>query len=161
MSPNSTAPTTLARINAIAVKAASGEPMREIPHARVEVGGGIVGGVKPSMKRGVTFISTKQWNDAMQQLGASLPWHTRRANVLVDAPRLGEWIGKTIRVGSAVVRIHAETRPCTLMDEFCMGLMSALKPECRAGVYGEVLEAGEFEVGDEVCDVSARPSAHA
>lgn len=143
----------LARVQGIALKAASGEPMREITHARVEIGGGLVGGVKPSAKRGVTFISTQQWADATAQLGVTLPWHTRRANVLVDALRLDAWIGKTICVGSAVVRIHAETRPCTLMDEFCMGLMSALKPDCRAGVYGEVIESGEFRIGDAVSEL--------
>lgn len=141
---------SLAKIESIAVKTAVGGPMREISVAEVEVGGGIIGGVKPSAARGVTFISSAQWADAMQALGGNMPWHTRRANVLVDARRLDNWFGKTVRVGDALLQIHAETKPCGLMDEFLPGLMNALKPECRAGVYGEVLQAGKFAVGDAI-----------
>ncbi|MFN0137714.1 MAG: MOSC domain-containing protein [Phycisphaerae bacterium] len=140
----------LAQIQAIAIKTASGGPMREVAAANVEIGGGIIGGEKPSAKRGVTFISSIQWTAVMQLLGSDKPWHTRRANVLVDAARLDLWFGKTVRVGTALIRIHAETRPCELMNEFVPGLLEALKPECRAGVYGEVLEAGQFAVGDAV-----------
>lgn len=143
----------LAQVQAIAVKAATSGPMREVAVATVEVGGGIIGGEKPSAKRGVTFISSAQWAEVMRLLGSDKPWHTRRANVLVDATRLDLWLGKTVRVGTALIRIHAETRPCELMNELLPGLLEALKPECRAGVYGEVLEAGQFAVGDAVTRV--------
>jgi MOSC domain-containing protein YiiM len=82
---------------------------------------GLVGDVEPSAHRGVTFIASQQWEIVQRELGAELPWHTRRANVLVDAASLKHLIGRTIRVGELEVAIGAETRPCGLMDELHQG----------------------------------------
>ena len=54
------------------------------------------------------------------------------------------------------MQIGAETQPCELMDRLHAGLWDALKPNCRAGVYGKVLTGGEFKVGDRV-EVVAEP----
>lgn len=134
----------------IAIKTAVGGPMRETPAAQAEKDGGLQGGVKPTPKRGITFLATGAWRKACAELNVSLPWHTRRANVLIDAPELGQLIGKTIQFGNVVVAIIAETRPCELMDQFQPGLKQALTPDVRAGVYGRVISGGDFCVGDAV-----------
>ena len=53
-------------------------------------------------------------------------------------------------MGSALIRIRGETRPCRLMEETHRGLQSALEIDTRGGVYGEVLDDGEIAAGDPV-----------
>lgn len=137
-------------IISIAIKTATGGPMRETQKAEAEKDGGLVGGAKPTPKRGITFIASGAWRTACKDLNVTLPWHTRRANVLIDAPSLGHLIGKTIQFGNVIVNVLAETRPCDLMDKFQPGLKNALVPDVRAGVYGRVISAGDFRIGDAV-----------
>lgn len=136
------------KIRAIAIKTATSGPMREVEDAVAEVDGGLAGGVRPDPERGITFIATVPWRLVMGELNANLPWHTRRANVLIEAESLGHLIGKRVRFGEVEVQVRAETRPCGLMDQFLPGLKNALKPDCRAGVYGRVIRGGSFRVGD-------------
>ena len=138
------------RVTAIAVRTAVDGPMREIERAVAALDGGVNGDVDCTPDRGITFISSRQWRQVVLELGTELPWHTRRANVLVDAPQLGAWIGKTIRIGAVEVAVKAETRPCGLMDKLHRGLKQALAPDCRGGVYGRVTLAGSFSVGDTI-----------
>lgn len=137
-------------VSRIALKTAVGGPMREVNEAAAEVDRGLVGSVRPSPRRGITFIATGAWRRATGEIGVELPWHTRRANVLVDAEQVGHLIGKTVQVGGVVVEILAETRPCELMNKLQPGLLDALKPDCRAGVYGRVISAGAFRIGDDL-----------
>ena len=88
--------------------------------------------------------------EVRQQLDLNLPWHTRRANVLIAGTTLGHWIGRTVRLGEIEVEIEAETEPCELMDIIQPGLRKALVPDCRAGVYGRVRRGGVLRVGEPV-----------
>lgn len=137
-------------ILAIAVRTVEDGPMREIQRAEATLDGGIKGDLASSPERGITFISAAQWRDAVRLLDTDLPWHTRRANVLIDADSLAHLIGKTVVFGRVRVAIKDETRPCGLMDQLHAGLKDALKPDCRAGVHGQVLAGGAFSVGDAV-----------
>lgn len=139
---------SVGKIRAIAIKTAESGPMREVEEAVAEVDGGLVGGVKPSPDRGITFLATAHWRQVMGELNANLPWHTRRANVLIEAESLAHLIGKRLRFGEVEVQVINETRPCGLMDQFLPGLKDALKPDCRAGVYGRVICGGVFRIGD-------------
>lgn len=136
------------RVLGIAVRTAPGGPMLEIREALASVDGGIAGDVASSLDRGVSFIADAHWRQVIAELDANLPWHTRRANVLVDAPTLAPWIGRVVRLGGVEVRIAAETKPCGVMDAQFPGLREALKPECRGGVHGRVIRTGAFRVGD-------------
>ena len=91
--------TNSSRVAAIAVRTAVDGPMREIDSAVATVDGGIDGDVKCAPDRGMTFLSSQQWRQVVRELGTELAWHTRRANVLVSAPELSGWIGKTVRIG--------------------------------------------------------------
>ena len=138
----------IGQVLAIAVRTARNGPMRETPEAAAVAGAGLEGDLAPAPDRGVTIISSQQWEETKAALTAELPWHTRRANVLVDVARLAPLIGATIRVGDALIEIRGETRPCGLMDELHAGLKAALKPECRGGVHGYVRQGGRIGVGD-------------
>jgi MOSC domain-containing protein YiiM len=137
-----------AKVLAIALKTSEGGPMREVRDAAAEVDSGLVGSTTPAPDRGVSFLAAAQWSQVNEELGTSLPWHTRRSNILLDADALGHLIGKTVRVGEVALRLTGETKPCALMDTFHEGLTKALVPDCRGGVHGRVLEAGSVRAGD-------------
>lgn len=132
----------------IALRTRPKGPMQEVPEATGSQNGGLTGDVNSRPDRGITFLASQQWAEATRELEKELPWHTRRANVLVDAASLVELIGQTISVGDVRVRINAETKPCSLMDRLEPGLKAALTPDCRAGVYGRILNNGQLRVGD-------------
>lgn len=140
--------TAVGRIRAIAVRTAEDGPMKEIARTVALVDGGLEGDIAVSADRGVTFIASGQWKQVVAELGTELPWHTRRANILVECDGLGDLIGKTVRIGDVRVHVNAETKPCGLMDKLHDGLKTALVPDCRAGVYGRVVAGGEIRVGD-------------
>lgn len=141
---------TVGTVQSIALRTAVRGPMKEVDSARASVNGGLEGDIAVSPKRGITFLATGQWDEVSRTLNAELPWHTRRANVLVDAAGLGHLIGSTLRVGEVEIEILAETKPCELMDALHQGLKAALTPECRGGVHGRVIKAGRLQVGDAV-----------
>ncbi len=141
---------TVGRVLAIAVRTAKNGPMRELQSATARADAGIEGDLRVSTNRGITLVSAADWRQATDELGVPLPWHTRRANVLVEGLTMANLIGHTVRFGQVTLDVRAETRPCELMDRLQPGLQQALKPDCRAGVYGRVVAGGEFAVGDRV-----------
>jgi len=144
------------KIVAIAVRTAKEGPMQELTKATARAGRGIKGDLRAWTHRGVTLISSEDWQQVTSELGIALPWHTRRANVLVTGLTMADLIRRTVRFGEVTLEVRAETLPCELMDRLHAGLWNALKPNCRAGVYGKVLTGGEFKVGDSV-EVIAQP----
>lgn len=124
--------------------------MREACEAAVEAGRGLTTENRKTGRREVTLISVQAWRDACTELGVELPWHTRRANLLIDGVDLAAALGHVIAIGQVQVRIHGETKPCGLMDAQHAGLREALKPQFRGGVHGEVLAGGVIRVGDAV-----------
>ena len=141
---------SIGNVTAIALRLGPGRPMRTVSEAVAAKNGGLEGDQRASPNRGITFISAQQWRQTMSEMGIDLPWHTRRANVLIDCGGLADLIGSTITVGEVEVLIHAETKPCQGMDQQYPGLLDALTQDCRGGVYGQVVKGGRIEVGDEV-----------
>ncbi len=146
--PAPTSDEPIGRVVAIAVRSAARRPMIEIEQALARIGGGLEGDYAARGARGISFLSAAQWEAVTRELSADLPWHTRRANVLVDANGLAHLIGRRIRFGEVEVRVEGETAPCGLMDALHPGLRAALHGDCRGGVYGRVLHGGQFRVGD-------------
>lgn len=138
----------IGRVLKIALRTRPKGPMREVLEADGSENGGLTGDVNSRPDRGITFMASGQWAEATRELEKELPWHTRRANVLVDAAGLAELIGQTISVGDVRVQINAETKPCSLMDRLEPGLKAALTPDCRGGVYGRILNDGQLRIGD-------------
>lgn len=138
----------IGRVLKIALRTRPKGPMQEVLEATGSENGGLTGDVNSRPDRGITFLASEQWAATTRELDKTLPWHTRRANVLVEAAGLAELIGRTISVGDIQVRINAETKPCSLMDRLEPGLKTALTPDCRAGVYGRILNDGQLRVGD-------------
>ncbi len=139
---------TAARVLGIAVRTVREGPMREVESARASVDGGLEGDLEVKPDRGVTLLDSAQWEQVTRELSADLPWHTRRANVLVEGVSMASLLGKTVRLGEIELAIKGETRPCGLMDRLHPGLHNALVPDCRAGVHGRVLRQGTVRIGD-------------
>lgn len=138
------------RVLAIALRCKDKGQMNEVTEVQAQRDGGLAGDNAARPERGLTLLATAQWQEVQKELQANLPWYTRRANVLVDIKKLGHLIGAEIKIGEVVLKVEGETRPCDLMDRLHNGLKSALKPECRGGVHGRILESGTIRVGDAV-----------
>lgn len=137
-------------LRGIALRPVDGEPMREVTQANVIAGRGIDAENRKTGRREVTLLSAERWRDACRELGVELPWHTRRANLLIEGIDLGATLGQVLTIGPIQLRIHGETRPCGIMDEQHPGLREALVPDFRGGVHAEVLVGGTVRIGDPV-----------
>ena len=100
--------------------------------------------------RQVTVISADSWRDACGDLGMTVPWTMRRANLLVGGIDLRETSGAMISIGEVQLEVVEENPPCRVMDIQQIGLRKALKPDWRAGVTCRVLSGGKLRVGDSV-----------
>ncbi len=58
--------------------------------------------------------------------------------------------GRLLRLGSCLIHVGGEVRPCERMDEAEEGLRNALRPHWRGGAFGEIVEGGPIDVGDAV-----------
>jgi len=137
-------------IVAIAYRPTDGDVMRDLTECRVLEKRGLELENRKHGKREVTLLSKAAWAQTCRDVDAELSWHLRRANFLVSGIDLAACIGGKIAIGEVEVWIHAETRPCGLMDEQHHGLKDALKPDFRGGVHGQVVVGGRVRVGDEV-----------
>lgn len=141
---------TIGNVLGIALRTRPKGPMQPIAKATAVRDRGLVGDVASRPDRAITLIAAEQWKQVTTELSADLPWHTRRANVLVDAASLADLIGKTIHVGNVEVSVVAESKPCGLMDRLHPGLRDALATDGRGGIYGRINCDGDICVGDPV-----------
>ena len=135
---------------AIARAARTRAPMAEIGEAQVSVELGVVGdarGTKPDQQ--VTVLFREGWESACRDLGVSLPWITRRANLLVEGVTVPRE-GGLLTIGDLVLEVTDETKPCRVMEAAHPGLRRALTPEWRGGVTCRVVHGGMIRVGDRV-----------
>jgi len=102
-------------------------------------------------KRQVTLLQCRDWEAALGELGASVPWEQRRCNLLVDGVVLPRERGARVRIGAHVVlEINGECDPCSRMEAVAPGLRAALTPEWRGGRICTVTAEGEIALGDAI-----------
>lgn len=151
----------MGRLGGIARHGRSRGPVETLHHVSVTreqgVRGDLRGAVRPGKtgRRQISLIEAESWDAAVHELGPgadrALPWHVRRANLLVEGIRLPRETGKVMAIGRTLrIEITCECDPCSRMDEIQAGLKLALLPDWRGGVLGRVLTDGEISVGDEV-----------
>ncbi len=101
--------------------------------------------------RQVTVLAEEDWDRACAEAGADLPWHARRANLLVRGLALADTGGRRLRIGEQVVlQVTGELEPCSRMDEAHEGLREALVPDWRGGLTCRVVSGGRIATGDSV-----------
>lgn len=132
-------------------------PIETLSRVRVTEGEGVHGDNRGALrpgktgKRQITLIEAESWAAALAELDIDLPWHVRRANLMVQGLRLPRSPGAIIAVGDTLrIRVNCECDPCSRMDEIAPGLKAALLPDWRGGVCGKVISDGEIAIGDEV-----------
>jgi len=150
MSISSESPSPFGKIVAIAIRTEKNGPMRELERATGVQNQGLAEDLPCSTERGLSLLSQHQWETVQTEMGKQLPWHTRRANVLVDAGTLEPLLGKRLRIGQLEMEVLDETTPCGLMDKIEPGLRKTLSPEFRGGVLGRICVGGEIKVGDQI-----------
>ncbi|MFT6990721.1 MAG: MOSC domain-containing protein YiiM [Paraglaciecola sp.] len=102
-------------------------------------------------KRQVTVLSIEQWQLACDEVGTTLPWTVRRANLLVDGVSFdSSMVGQQIKIGRLILFITGETDPCPKMDAQHQGLTQALTPDWRGGVCCRVIADGRIKIGDQL-----------
>lgn len=122
-------------------------------------GQGIRGDHAFGRMRHVTLLCEDDWNAAASELGLAVDPAGRRANVLLSGGGAAELIGKTVRIGGALVEVRGEVAPCPVMEKAAPGMQKALEPGVRAGVWGRIREGGVIRPGDGVtvvCDEGPR-----
>jgi MOSC domain-containing protein YiiM len=130
------------------LRAAPGAAVEERESLDVETGAGVVGDHTHGRMRHVTVVFADDWRGATEDLGRDVDPSARRANVLVSGGDGGRFIGSTIRLGHVTLEVKGEVKPCPTMDAAAEGLQDALRPACRAGIWGRVLEGGVLRPGD-------------
>lgn len=144
------------RLEAIFVKRAHGGRMDTYLTASLEAGKGIAGNADWGGRRQVTIVSAERWGELMCEVGASLGPEARRGNLVVSGIDLENTRGRTLSVGSCLLRIGGETRPCEQMEEAAAGLQAAMRARWGGGAFAEVVRGGPIAVGEPVRWVTSR-----
>ena len=100
-------------------------------------------------KRQVTVITKESWDEACRELGCSIPWTARRANLFIEGVELSGSKGLYLYINDAVLEIAGETTPCSRMDDEFKGLKAALQPNWRGGVICRVIKGGKVRIGND------------
>jgi len=125
-------------------------PMDPVSSARLVANRGLAGNANQGGRRQVTIIEEEVWKDLMEQFGSNLPPSTRRANLMISGLELANSRGRILHIGECRIRVYGETKPCERMDEALPGLKHAMYDAWKGGAFGEVLDDGQINVGDQV-----------
>lgn len=117
-------------------------PLVERPEIELVEGSGVRGDHAFGRMRHVTIVFEDDWRRACEALGCAVDPSARRANVLVSGGDGARFVGRTIRLGGAVVEVKGITAPCPVMEQGAKGLQAALEPEGRSGVWGRIVGGG-------------------
>jgi MOSC domain-containing protein YiiM len=126
-------------------------PLTEVQASTISIEAGLDGDARGRKRdRQVTVLFREGWDDACRELGVTLPWTTRRANLLIEGVSPPQQAGGKIRIGDVTLQIVLETDPCYLMEKAHAGLKAALTPHWRGGVCCNVISGGSVRIGDAV-----------
>jgi len=142
----------IGRLIGIARKSEIGAEPEEISRASVSIVAGVEGDFRGRTQpmRKVTVIARESWEAACNDIGRTLPWTTRRANLCVEGIELPQRIGARLAIGGLVLEVVEETDPCNRMEKAAAGLRAALTPDWRGGVCCTVIQPAEIAIGARV-----------
>lgn len=146
--------TSIPRVLALWLRATPGAAPQAQEQLELEAGRGVIGDHTFGRKRHLTLIFQDEWAQACAALGREVDPAGRRANVLLSGRGSLDLIGCRVRIGEVELRIEGETRPCATMERAAVGLMAALEPAGRAGVWGRALKGGRLRI-DQALEVLA------
>ena len=138
------------RLERIWLKRSHRGPMDPVDAATLVEGKGVQNSANFGGHRQVTLIALERWLEMMSELDADVDPSARRAELMVSGLDLERTRGRLLTIGSCVLRIGGETRPCERMDEAYRGLRSVMEPRWGGGAWAEVVRGGELSVGNPV-----------
>jgi MOSC domain-containing protein YiiM len=107
-------------------------------------------GTKEPTLRQVTLIERETLARHARTLGiAELPPGSARSNLETEGIVLADWIGRRVRVGTALLEFVEPRMPCAKMDALHPGLRALMAPPAQ-GVLARVLESGVLRIGDAI-----------
>ena len=138
------------KLEGIWLKTTKGGPMQQVTAASLVKGQGIEDNADFGGRRQVTIIEKENWELLCSQMGEDLDPSTRRANLMISGVPLLDTESKVLQIGDIRIKVQGETVPCSMLDAACFGLREKMAIMWRGGVWGDVLDAGQVQVGDEV-----------
>ena len=124
--------------------------MDPVENATLVEGEGMADSADFGSHRQVTLIALERWLDMVAELGTDVEPSARRADLLVSGVDLDNSRGRLLSVGSCVLKIGGDVRPCERMEEACPGLRAVMSPSWNGGAWAEVIRGGEIRVSDPV-----------
>jgi MOSC domain-containing protein YiiM len=144
-------------VEAIFLARERGAPRTAVEQVRAVAGTGLEGdryfghqrgGGKRDPERQVTLIEAEAV-DAVRATGAAFAPGDARRNVVTRGVRLNELVGRTFRVGGALLRGIERCDPCSRLTRLTYrGVERDLRD--RGGLRAEIIEGGDIRVGDAV-----------
>jgi MOSC domain-containing protein YiiM len=138
------------KLSKIWIKRMKRGSMDSVGSAELVAGRGLVGNANQGGRRQVTLIEEEIWEKLMEKFESKLPPSTRRANLMISGLELANSRGRILRIGDCRIRVYGETKPCEQMEEALPGLKDAMFDDWKGGAFGEVLDNGQINIGDEV-----------
>lgn len=149
------------KLIAIATAAQAKGAMQKAVSAKLVAGQGIAGdrygaGVGAAQYRGrrapekeITLIARESIEAANDEFNYTIEHLETRRNLLTDGVPLNDLVGKTFRVGQALLKGLELCEPCGYLEKRTFkGIMRALKH--RGGLRCCILEGGTIQVGDTI-----------
>jgi len=148
------------RVLAIHVAPEGGAPVVAAPEVRAEAGRGLEGdryfarmgtfSQKNRPARHVTLIESEALEGMTRDYGLTLGPGASRRNITTAGVALNHLVGRTFRVGEAVLRGIQLCEPCGHMERLSgvEGARAALVH--RGGLNAEVVSSGTIRVGDAI-----------
>lgn len=111
----------------------------------------------PGEGRAVSLIEQEAIDATRRDHGIDLADGRSRRNIATAGVALADLIGKTFRVGEALLRGVRPAAPCRYLERrVAPGTMEAMKG--RGGLRADVLEGGTIRVGDAIAIVAGGPA---
>jgi MOSC domain-containing protein YiiM len=144
-------------VEAIYLAGERGAPRTAVEEVRAVAGRGLEGdryfghrrgGGKRDPERQVTLIEAEAV-DAVRATGAALAPGDARRNLVTRGVRLHDLVGRTFRVGGALLRGIERCDPCSRLTRLTYrGVERDLRD--RGGLRAEILESGSIRAGDPI-----------
>lgn len=131
----------------------SAEPvMEELFAGDITIEDGLAGDCSPLTAAGeVSVLSKESWIKVCHEADVELPWLAHGANLFIKGFEfLPTDIGRTLRIGDALLEIHRDTGPGDWLETQAPALVEALRLGWRGGVICKVRAGGSVQTGDSV-----------